>query len=54
MGERRVRCLGLCTHLSHGSDAADPEGVTEQQIERFQTAYRAFGDERIGSSCFEF
>lgn len=46
-GEKRLQCVGLCTHLSHGSDAAQPEGVTEQQIEKFETAYRALGNERL-------
>lgn len=45
--EAGLRCVGICTHLSHGSDANDPQGVTQRQIERFRIAYEMFGDTHL-------
>ncbi len=44
---KKLKCVGLCTHLSHGHDAADPNGLTAKQIERFKNAFELFGDPSV-------
>lgn len=45
--EKKLRCIGVCTHLSHGDDAADPNGRSEKQIQKFLQAYEQFGDPKL-------
>lgn len=45
--EKKLRCAGVCTHLSHGDDAADPSGRSEQQIQKFRQAFEQLGQPRL-------
>jgi len=45
--EKKLRCIGVCTHLSHGDDAADPNGRSEKQIQKFQQAFEQFGNPQL-------
>jgi len=37
-----LRTEGLCTHLTHGDDAADPEGPSRKQLNRFLAMCQGF------------
>lgn len=39
----KLKCEGVCTHLSHGQDAANPGGRSQAQISKFLSAFREFG-----------
>lgn len=43
----RVRLEGICTHLSHGFDAAESDGISARQMARFEEVYAQFGDSKI-------
>jgi alanine racemase len=39
----KLNCIGVCSHLSHGDDAADPNGLSEKQIQKYRQAYELLG-----------
>lgn len=45
--EKKLRCIGVCTHLSHGDDAADPNGRSEKQIQKFRQAFDQLGNPKL-------
>lgn len=45
--EKKLRCIGACTHLSHGDDAADENGRSEKQIQKFKKAFEELGQKNL-------
>ena len=41
--KKNLRCIGACTHLSHGDDIANENGRSEKQIQKFKQAFEQLG-----------
>ena len=41
--EKKLKCIGVCTHLSHGNDADDENGRSEKQIRLFHRIFEQLG-----------
>lgn len=45
--EKQFRVQGVCSHLSHGQDAADPKGCTQKQIKIFSELTKIWNSNEV-------